>query len=272
MDSSSFSFPEVSFNSSRLLDNSDFRNDKNINSFSKSESIESPSSKDGSGSLQSEFHDDDSFAGRVSNTGMSSEESSIHSHSSYNRFTGEHDNKYTRKHTGDNKYLKPKTTSRHLPRLTIQTKRTQDLLAQNDIDHAIFDKHSDTPMSFDTKQTFLSTPSTIRNEEEFPPVNSFSSTPKIHISEHNNSTFLSVSSNSSCHGMSPTNRSHSKNVIEKEYWKYKLKMTLRYHGGSSIQAAKAFSNLAAALLKCKVRTVHVNSFKILSEVYNFMIL
>jgi hypothetical protein len=252
MDSSSFSFPEVSFNSSHFPNNSDVGYDKTLRSSDKSESIESPVSNDGSGSLESEFHDDDSFAGRVSNTGMSSEESSINSHSSYNRFTGKHDNNYTHKPTGDNKYLQPKSTSRHLPRLTVQTNRTKELLAQNHLDKTGVEKYSETPMSFGTKQTILSTPST-RNQDEFPPVNSFSSSPKIHMSDPYNSSFLSVSSNSSDRLMSSTDKAYTKNLIEKEYWKYKVKMTLRYHGASSIQAAKAFSNLAAALLKCKVR-------------------
>lgn len=264
MDSSSFSFPEVSFSHSHLTDNSDYGYQKSINSSAKSESIESP---DGSGSIESEFHDDDSFAGRVSNTGMSSEESSINSHSSYNRFTGTHDNKYTRKHTGDNKYMKPKSTSRHLPRLTIQTKRTKDLLAQNDTTHHVFfEKPSETPMSLDTKQTSLSTPST-RNQQEFPPVNSFSSTPKIHMSETYNSTVLSPSSNSSGRGIHSTNKTNMKNLVEKEYWKYKLKMTLRYHGGSSVQAAKAFSDLAAALLKCKESSEALKLYKLSASIY-----
>lgn len=257
-DDSSFSFPEVSFHFSQGEIDAGYRYTQDSKSECKSESIESTSSNNSSNSFGNQIHGDDSFT-RVSNTGMSSDESSIHSHSSYNRFTGKHEMKYSHKPIGNDTYLKPKSTSRHLPSLTVQTKRTKELLEVNPGPN--LQEYSKTPLSKESKETEPSTPSSIR--DEFPTQHSFNTTPRIHMSDKPDrsraySSVISQSSGTTTSGRrgdTISDKGHSKANVEKEYWKYKLKMTLRYQGGNSVQAAKAFSDLGAALMRCKVRSL-----------------
>lgn len=273
-DASSFTFPEVSFQFSPEDMNGGSHYAEDLKNECNSESIESSSSGNSSSSNSfgnRRIHRDDSFTGRVSNTGMSSDESSIHSHSSYNRFTGKHDMKYTHKPEGDDIYLKPKSTSRHLPILTVQSRRTKELLEA--IPGRSLKKDSITPMSQETKQTEPSTPSTVR--DEFPAQHSFSSTPKIHVSGRQEtsieySSILSQSSSTTNSGRNDKtllNKGYLKANAEKEYWKYKLKMILRYQGGNSKEAAKAFSDLGAVLMRCKEPVEALKLYKMSVSIY-----
>jgi len=219
-------------------------------------------------------HQQDSFA-MVSNTGLSSEESSINS-----RYL----DPVPRRHRGNESpardenlssgqhmlKTKTQTNTSSLPRLTVNTKQTRALLASDDkrekmVSHSVVSPSTvvtepETPIFYEGGQD---------QEFEFPEQADLNSTPVIHMpsdiprnlqAAHDVSNFSTSlddlpsfdTSYPRERQMTKENRAMYATHVEMEYWHVQLKEIVVQYGSNSIQAAKGMGNLGASLLRCQV--------------------
>ena len=236
----------------------------------------------------------DSFV-NVSMTGLSIDNTaSLHSHYSHDPYTGRHEERNINgriKQNGNgggggggggittNRYLQPKTTSRHLPYLNINSTKTKALIQgplppQQQYPFNIRDKlNIISPVSTETSATDPCTPISVGDEHhnEFPDIQN-NATPLFNVplhppprpnSKRTNQQYahsyeISSSASSSIYSegqkqLAKANKVRHAALAEREYWKKLLRSAVIESGAESMDTARVLFNLGSALLRCKVR-------------------
>jgi hypothetical protein len=94
----------------------------------------------------------------------------------------------------------------------------------------------------------------IHNNSSIPSSMQNNSTLSRNASSSCDSVSTSCASFNSTRQMSMDNKMMQAAIAEKEFWKRKIRETVRYHGKESVETARQLNNLGCALLRCKVST------------------